>query len=250
MAGHSSRFTQLGIKVPKWSLTLNSKTLLELSLESLKSFVEFNECNFYFVTLQKHNAENVITNLCEEMKINRFTIHTCGTTPNGQALSAYSATRYLNSVSPLIIWNIDTLILPHMNEFPPIGSNWLTLSNLPGHQWSFASVYQGQVIETAEKKRISDLASIGLYGFQSNFHFNTLVQNARSSKLEIEMYVAPLYNQLINNGLRVLPHFVDSKFVFSLGTPREYLSTALKLSWKTDSHFDTILCNFKDFESF
>jgi len=237
MAGKSSRFSRLGLQVPKWTLTLDSKSMLQLALESLASFINLSDNNFHFVTLKEHQSNKHIMSACEMLQIRKFKIYECRITPNGQAMSAFQATRELASKTPLIVWNIDTYILPNQNQFPIVQGNWMSLCTLPGTHWSFAKLSDGHVIEIAEKSKISDFASIGLYGFQSSLLFNSLIKGTKVQKLTEELYIAPLYNEIISRKLKVLPHFVDSQFVFPLGTPKEYLSSAEKLSRQIDIRY-------------
>jgi dTDP-glucose pyrophosphorylase len=90
-------------------------------------------------------------------------------------------------------------------------------------QYSYARVDQtGRVLETAEKKVISDLASSGLYFFKSPDLFILALQ---AMKYSGEKFVAPLYNYLISQGYLV--GVFEHSFVIPLGTSEEisdYLS--------------------------
>jgi dTDP-glucose pyrophosphorylase len=80
---------------------------------------------------------------------------------------------------------------------------------------------EGFVIETAEKKVISDLSSIGLYYFKSSKDFldyskKMVNENIRTNN---EFYVCPLYNLLINDGKKINTLLFDK--CNSIGTPNE-----------------------------
>jgi hypothetical protein len=104
-----------------------------------------------------------------------------------------------------------------------------------GEHWSFGQPdpnNPGRAIAIAEKRRISDLASIGLYGFGSTARF---LADARSqldgngnATVNGEHYVAPLLNAAIANGETVLLPRVEGVQLY--GTPTELCST-FGLTW-------------------
>ena len=73
----------------------------------------------------------------------------------------------------------------------------------PGDRWSFARTdASGRVVEVAEKRRISELASTGLYYFS---HADELVATAREmfangETTRGEYYVMPVYQKYIARG--------------------------------------------------
>jgi dTDP-glucose pyrophosphorylase len=88
-------------------------------------------------------------------------------------------------------------------------------------RWSFARINEGgDVVETAEKKAISDLASTGLYYFKSWMRYMDYYQGLELSGGE--KYVAPIYNQLLDAGLRV--GIIPCKKYLCFGTPADYES--------------------------
>jgi hypothetical protein len=114
-----------------------------------------------------------------------------------------------------------------------ISSNHIVLSKLLGNQWSFAKIIRGKIVETAEKKRISSLASIGLYFFQSiDDYMNLNIVN----HLELsESYIAPLYNQIIARKNPVSFTEISNDSFFSFGTPEELFRNCKILNLKLDS---------------
>ena len=138
----------------------------------------------------------------------------------------------LNPKAPLIIWNSDTII----NGAPagiPKGAWLLVAEQLESH-FSFARVENDQVLETAEKVRISPLATAGLYGFAEIEQYLNLVKNEikiRKIEDKSEMYVAPLYNKLIADGVKVTALQIPTKAMQSVGTPDEVRIVCAKRDW-------------------
>ena len=149
-------------------------------------------------------------------------------TPNGQALTACRAARTLPQDEPVAVWCADTVILPGARPLAADG-NWLTVAPLPGDQWSFADADEnGHVRRTAEKRRISPWASVGLYGFTTARLFVAVVDAATA---RTEMFVAPLYNHVISAGLTVNLCPIGADRVAPFGTPAEMTASCARLGW-------------------
>jgi len=79
-------------------------------------------------------------------------------------------------------------------------------------------------IEFSEKRRISDFASIGLYWFARADYFSQAYESFFSkpnSLVRGERYIAPLYQELLLQGLRISILDLPVEDVHVLGTPQE-----------------------------
>jgi len=222
MAGQSSRFKNVGVNEPKWKLLLDGKSILARSLESVGTWSQQDDCETIFVCLGQHDAMAILRATCDELGIANFRIMELDETPPGQALSAKIAVETCDADSPIAIWNVDTEISSQALASVPAKGNWLSLAELQGDHWSFASIAEGLVVETAEKVRISQWASIGLYGFANKAAYLDSLSDEKVGSA-VEQYVAPLYNSLIRRGAIVMPHYVDTSAVIPLGTPQEVI---------------------------
>ena len=81
----------------------------------------------------------------------------------------------------------------------------------------------GTAVEVVEKKRISDNATIGLYWFRSVEAFKSVYEKryGQGVSAQTEAYIAPLYNDMIVDGLKVGISHVPPERVHVLGTPAE-----------------------------
>jgi dTDP-glucose pyrophosphorylase len=113
----------------------------------------------------------------------------------------------------------------------PRYGNWLTTTQLAGDHWSFAQIDNGLVVETIEKKRISSNASVGLYGFQDAITFRMAIESKNIENSSTEIYVAPLYNELIHLGLQVRLHEIEADCFVSAGTPEEIVKCCALFDW-------------------
>ena len=222
MAGQSSRFQAEGVYVPKWALKIDKKNVLTRAMESVAPYAQSPDCETIFVSRLDHRARESVERCCEELNIENFRLMELLETPPGQAITASVAVETIDSNSSIVIWNVDTAINGNaLINIPSFGS-WLSVAQLPGDHWSFADVIDGKVTRTAEKKRISNWASIGLYGFQDPGVYMEALRRSRDSTVE-ETYIAPIYNQVIEVGHEVNLHFVEAENVVPLGTPQEII---------------------------
>ena len=228
MAGLSRRFANAGYDKPKYMLNLAEKTVFDWSILSFKKY--FNEQKFVFAIRDDNQTYDFIKKSIDNLAIKDFAIVIVANT-EGQADTAYQA---LNNMQPainqdLLIYNIDTF-RPNF-KYPDLTNScdgYLEVFKGQGDSWSFALAGGGDdiVIKTAEKIRISDLCSTGLYYFKDYASFIKSYKNslnyATSSLDGKERYIAPLYNFLISQGSLIKYHLIENKEVIFCGIPAEY----------------------------
>ncbi|MNE15375.1 hypothetical protein D3C80_1082820 [compost metagenome] len=97
-------------------------------------------------------------------------------------------------------------------------------------KWSFARIGSDNlVLEVAEKKPISDLATVGVYLFARGDEFVSAAIDmiANNDRVNGEFYTCPVYNYMIRNGARIGVYEVPASAMHGLGTPAD-LATYLK----------------------
>jgi dTDP-glucose pyrophosphorylase len=79
------------------------------------------------------------------------------------------------------------------------------------------------VLETAEKKVISNNATAGIYYFKHGKDFVKAAQAMihKGCHHNGEYYVCPAFNELILDGKKIYTYEVESKKMHGLGTPEE-----------------------------
>lgn len=232
LAGNSSRFYSRTSR-PKWALDVGGKSILSWALDSLLgSRLEIQR--FVFVIRSTHSDEFRKALTIEPST--RFDVVEVEATPNGQAESVAIALRSQGLSEEFVVWNGDTHLSKGWSDGLSLTGNWLVLSELEGDHWSFASTSGGLVTMTAEKKRISSAASVGLYSFASPDDFFVAYDEAPK---ESEVYIAPLYNSLIGRGVEVRPYLIPKTKFYPLGTPSEVLSSSLRMGLSAPSELLT-----------
>ena len=109
---------------------------------------------------------------------------------------------------------------------------------------------EGFVIKTKEKSVISNNASVGLYHFKSGKLFVKYAKKMIEGNVKTnnEYYICPLYNLLIEDGLKIYTSEVEKMHVF--GTPDEYnffINNSLK-SWRENKKTASICSDHSGFE--
>jgi len=226
MAGLSKRFSDAGYFLPKYMLDLSGKTVFEHAIMSFKSYFKSN--NFIFICREVNETSKFVYSKCAEMSILSYQIYCLNDLTKGQAETTLIGLEGLkcDSNRPILIFNIDTFRPGYV--FPPNIDQWdgyLEVFTGSGTNWSYVKPYNElstRVIETAEKKEISNLCSTGMYYFRSFNLFKEAYLNYYSKLLNTEHYIAPIYNSLTSNHKDVHYHMIDRENVIFCGTPDEY----------------------------
>ena len=220
MAGDGRRFTEAGYDKPKFAIEVKGRSLINWSLSSLTNFCEHN---FIFVSRNEQQAGPSVSAACRNIGIKKYSVIELAESTTGQADTAARAVAEITSRSePILIYNIDTYVEPRVLPQSLVhGAGWLPAFEAPGTHWSFVKCDStGLVSEVAEKRPISNLATIGLYYFESFDLFEWSLRRCSFNGYK-EKFVAPLYQELINDGKKVYTSILSGDAVHVLGTPAE-----------------------------
>ena len=221
MAGAGSRFTQAGYTFPKPLIEINNKPMIQVVVDNLNikaTFVYVVQKEHY----EKYNLNYVLNLITPGCKI----IQTEGIT-EGAACTTLLAKEYINNENHLIIANSDQFIEWDSNRFFYSVEN----DNIDGHILTFTSTHpkwsfvkensEGYITEVAEKKPISDIATVGIYCWNKGSDYVKYAEQMISKNIRVnnEFYVAPVYNEAILDGKKI-KKFNISK-MWGLGTPED-----------------------------
>ncbi|NBV27441.1 RpiB/LacA/LacB family sugar-phosphate isomerase [bacterium] len=221
MAGLGSRFQKEGFTVPKQLINVGQKHLIDLSLACLK----IDDCNLIFIIRDEHvynfRMDEILKHkfgqTCEVIVLDHLT--------RGSVESCLYAKNMINNDAPLIIHTLDIEFEPQFNPYDmykKLEDGLILTFKSNSINYSYAKSDRGLVTETAEKKAISTDACVGIYGFKRGSDFVKYAEQMieKDIRTNNEFYIAPLYNLLIQNGLKITTQSVDKMHVF--GTPDEY----------------------------
>ena len=164
MAGAGSRFEQAGYTFPKPLIEVDGKPMIQVVVENLNI-----DAKHIFIVQKSHYEKynlkyllNLITNNnCEIVQVNGIT--------EGAACTTLLAKKFIDNDEPLVMANSDQFVEWDSNEFmysmiaDNIDGGMLTFE-ATHPKWSFAKLDdKGFVSEVAEKKPISNIATVGVY---------------------------------------------------------------------------------------
>lgn len=236
MAGRGSRFQEAGYAFPKPLIDVSGKTMIEVVAENLKPK---DNHRFIFICQKEHYEKYDLYNVLKNVTNNNFEIVQINGITEGAACTVLCAAQHINNDDELIIANSDQYIEFSIDDFIKKArknkKDGLIMTFRASHpKWSYARVNsRGEVLETAEKKVISNKATVGIYYFGKGSDFTKGAQSMihKNIRHNNEFYVCPVYNELILGGKKVFIHDIDARKMHGLGTPED-LELFLKRSKK------------------
>ncbi|MUK67934.1 glycosyltransferase family 2 protein [Aliivibrio fischeri] len=230
MAGLSSRFFKAGYTQPKYMLEAHGETLFAHAVLSFKTYFETQ--TFLFIVRDVYETPAFVEEECKKLGITSYKVIILNQETRGQAETValgLSKTEQEKD-EDLTIFNIDTFrpnfIFPELDK---LGDGYLEVFRGTGDNWSFAkpeSATSTKVILTTEKDPVSDLCSTGLYYFKTLndffFAYNSYLEKPVIEWAKGELYIAPLYNELITENRDIHYHLIERDEVIFCGVPSEY----------------------------
>jgi dTDP-glucose pyrophosphorylase len=227
MAGRGSRFTAAGYTMPKYEIMAHGASLFDWSMRSLQHFLTAGS-RVIFVCLKENDSAPYVRARCAALGIADIRILELDELTDGQATSAYLSRALWLADAPLLVYNIDTYVEPQALQPSQIreGSDgWVPCFQVPGEHWSFVRLgADGWAADLAEKQRISEYASIGLYWFADGAGYADAYERFFADPANLvrgERYIAPLYRQLLRDGGKISISDLAPDSVHVLGTPAE-----------------------------
>jgi dTDP-glucose pyrophosphorylase len=227
MAGKSSRFSKAGYNEPKYKLPLGESNVFDEAVKSFKKY--FQSDLFLFIAREDNGVLNFIKSRIEKLKIKNYEIIQIDFDTRGQADTVFEGlirSKKNLEREELYIFNIDSIRIDFEkppNSFLVKAAGFLEVFIGEGDHWSFVDPKNDEIVrKTTEKLRVSNLCSNGLYYFQSVKSFQESFKAMLNNNSYNELYVAPMYNFLIEKGKLVKYTVVDKNQILFSGIPSEY----------------------------
>jgi NDP-sugar pyrophosphorylase family protein len=232
MAGEGSRFIKDGYTFPKPLIDVNGKPMIQLVVENLNFDAEY-----IFLVRKEHikKYDGLISTL-RKITNGNYKIVEVEKLTEGAACTALLAKDLINDSDDLLIANSDQFI-----EYKQENFNYIkNLTTVDGIVFCFTSVHpkwsfvktdtRGMVTEVAEKNPISNIATCGIYWYRKGKDFVKYAERMIQKNIRVnnEFYIAPVYNELIQDKKILIPYFVQK--MHGLGTPED-----LKLFLQSDN---------------
>lgn len=207
MAGAGSRFTQAGYQIPKLLIPIHGIPMIKLVIENLRP----KEPHQFIFLCQRAHVElyglaaklNAWAPGCGLIQLDGLT--------EGAACTVLKAKDLINNTTALMIANsdqyIDTSIDAYLSRLFEDNLDGLIMTmKSTDPKWSFVGLNPvGEVTQVVEKQVISNEATVGIYNFKHGRDFVRAAELMIAKNLRVngEFYVAPTYNQLIEEGQKI-----------------------------------------------
>lgn len=252
MAGLGSRFQVQSdlnpeYKKPKPFILIKGKPMVQWALESLpfanlphrpaNTEIVVNPEDFVFICRQDHQNEFQIADKLKEIFTDKIKVVLIEQVTRGAAETVYKAKEYINSDEDILVSDSDHYfdgsflyqkIMNKDKETQGIIPVFHPPDNDP--KWSFSLVEDRDIITAVGEKdkelaAKGALANIGGYYFShGNVYVKTVEEAIAENDLtgdegKKEFYVAPMYQRLINKGMKIVAAITPE--VWGLGTPKD-----------------------------
>jgi len=221
MAGAGSRFQQMGFTFPKPLIDVKGKPMIQMVVENLNI-----DANFIFIVQKNHRETYNLDTLLNLIAPNCKVVEVDGIT-EGAACTTLMAKEFIDNDNPLFFANSDQFVEWDSNEFfykmnETDADGGIVTFKATHPKWSFAKLdNDGLVTEVAEKNPISDIATVGFYYWKHGSDFVKCAETMIEKDIRVngEYYVAPVFNQAIQNGKKIRTFNVPN--MWGTGTPED-----------------------------
>jgi NDP-sugar pyrophosphorylase family protein len=239
MAGKGSRFADAGYAFPKPLIDINGKTMIEVVVDNLRP--KDPDHRFIFICQREHYEKYDLYNVLKRATNDKFEVVQINGITEGAACTVLCAAQYISNDDELLIANSDQYIDISIDDFLADAragqKDGLIMTFTATHpKWSYARPGQdGRVMEVAEKRVISDKATVGIYYYKHGKDYVDAAQAMiqKNIRHNNEFYVCPVYNELILESKNVYLYEIDAERMHGLGTPEDlnlYLDKIAKTS--------------------
>ena len=221
MAGAGSRFEKAGYTFPKPLIEVNGKPMIQAIVENLNI-----EAQHVFIVQKEHYEKyslqyllNLISPNCEIVQVDGMT--------EGAACTTLLAEKFIDNNEPLLLANSDQIVNWNSNEFlysmqaAEVDGGILTFESVHP-KWSFAKLGEnGFVSEVAEKKPISNKATVGIYYWAKGSDYVKYAKQMirKDKRVNNEFYVCPIFNEAIEDKKKI--KIFDVEKMWGIGTPED-----------------------------
>lgn len=231
MAGRGSRFSNAGYKMPKPLIDVHGRYMIEYVTKNLTPQVEHR---FIYICQEEHLEKYQLEKYLRQIAPNCVVV-TVDHITEGAACTVLLAEEYINSNNSLMIANSDQYIDTDINYYlRQMNNHDGLIMTMPANdpKWSFIKVDEKNLVSMVrEKEVISNEATVGVYNYKQGKDFVKYAHLMIEKNIRVnnEFYVAPVYNEMIDAGMKITYFDVGEK-MYGLGTPEdlsEFLKTEL-----------------------
>jgi HAD superfamily hydrolase (TIGR01509 family) len=221
MAGAGTRFSNAGYTFPKPLIEVNGKPMIQVVVENLNI-----EANYTFIVQKEHYEKYSLQYLLNLIAPNCNIVQVDGLT-EGAACTTLLAKEFINNDAPLVMANSDQFVEWNSNEclyaFNADGVDGGIVTFEATHpKWSYAKIgSDGFVSEVAEKKPISNNATVGIYFWKKGSDYVKYAEQMIEKNIRTngEFYVCPVFNEAIADDKKIRVKEIER--MWGIGTPED-----------------------------
>ncbi len=225
LAGPNQFFEDTQYTYPKPLIEIAGKTMIERFIENLKKISQ--EIYFIFIVhesdCKKYHIDNVLNiltdNNCELIKLAKET--------KGAACSILMSIENINNDKPLIIANADQYLEIDFNHaissFEGADAGVITFKSVHP-RWSYVKLNDDNlIVETAEKKPLTNQAIAGFYFFQKGRYFveGAMEMIKKDATVNGQFYISPVFNELVLKNKKLLTYPIEADKYHTFYTPQK-----------------------------
>lgn len=222
-AGRGKRFSDAGYKDPKPLIKFNGDLMLNHILKNVTLWA-----GRFILIVNKQVESHPYFNNVNLIQTRDDKILVAKQITGGAAETVLLAKEFINNEEELLIVNSDQIVGD--NKFLENGIDYFRKNKADGGifcfwsdspKWSYARIANNEIREVVEKSVISPHATVGIYYYRKGKDFVAAAEYMLQNNIKTngETYVAPSFNQIIIEGKKVLPFFINS--MHGLGTPED-----------------------------
>lgn len=230
IAGRGSRFAGAGYSQPKPLIPVHGEPMIAAVVRNIRPR---RPHRFIFVALSEHLQHAGMREALALAAPGSIVVPVAQVT-EGAACTVLLARRYIDGSDPLMLANSDQWVDIDINDYLDTmdgqrADGLIMTMQADDPKWSFVGLDRaGLAIRVVEKEVISNEATVGIYNFRRGADFVRAADSmiAKDLRVNNEFYVAPVYNELIDEGARVAIYNVGSEGagMYGLGIPQDLTS--------------------------
>jgi len=238
IAGRGSRFAVAGYPQPKPLIPVHGQPMIAAVVRNVRPRCAHR---FIFVALAEHLEQGGMREALTRVAPDCVIVPVDGVT-EGAACTVLLAKELIDSDEPLMLANSDQWVdldiddyLASMDRQRADGLIMTMAADDP--KWSFVGLNAAKLVtRVVEKEVISNEATVGIYNFRRGRDCVRAAEQmiAANRRVNNEFYVAPIYNELIEEGARVAIYNVgrEGAGMYGLGIPsdlQQFLANPISL---------------------
>lgn len=227
MAGASKDFEEKGMSYPKYLLEIHNKPIIQRVVESLEKLGNNIVC-----VIRKKDQEDFFLGDTLKILCPKAKIITVENTTKGAVCTALFAIEDINNSEELLIINGDQLIKSDLSiaiehfRTNKLDGGILTFNSIHP-RWSFVKLDEnGCVVQTSEKRPISNMATAGCYYYAKGSDFVSACFSVvrKDDNVQGFYYISATYNEMILEQKKIGVYEIPRKDYISFANYQSYAS--------------------------